>query len=506
MSDAPKSSPSFSPARRFKIGFDVLLRTVLVLAVVVMVNYLGAQFYHRFYLSSQTRVALSSRTLAVLQTLTNRMEVTLYYDTHDQENFYPTIVALLNEYHAANKNITVRTVDYLRDAAEAEKVKEQYNLPGAATNPNSPPNKDLIIFACGNRHDVVPGAAIVSFQTVPMDKYDSDYDPKDKELQFRKKPVEFNGEVMFTSKLLALARAEPLRAYFLQGHGESSLTDNSDNGYRKFGLALAQNDVAANNIELLGDSDVPMDCNLLIIAAPVRPLSPPELQKIARYLAQGGRLLALFNYASINQATGLEPILQHWGINVVPTYVKDPESSIDNQVVVVRKFNEKSFVNPLGQLALEMVLPRPVAKVNWENPPANAPAVTELAFSSDASTVAGDPLDARRSFPLIAAAEAKPVAGVANPRGNTRIVVAGDSLFLDNQLIETAANRDFLNYTINWLLNRQELLTGISPRRVTEYRLMLTQKEERQLAWLLLGALPGGVLLFGGLIWLVRRK
>ncbi len=506
MSDAPPAKPSFSPALRFNIGFDVLLRTALVLAVVAMVNYLSSQFYHRFYLSLQTETALSSRTLAVVQSITNHIEVTLYYDTRDEDNFYPTIRALLNEYHAANKNITVRTVDYLRDAGEAEKVKAQFNLPGAATSPNAPPNKDLVIFACGNRHDVVPGDAVVQFQTVPMDKTDSNFDPHEKELQFRKKPVQFNGEVMFTSKLLALANAQPFKAYFLQGDGESLLTDNSEGGFSKFGLALAQNDVQVENLELSGKTDVPADCNLLIIAAPVRALSEPAVQKIDQYLSQGGRLFALFNYASINQPTGLEPILQRWGVNIVPTYVKDPQYGIGDQAIEIRNFNQKTFLNPLSQLALEMVLPRPVAKVDWANPPANAPEVNELAYSSDASTVAGDPEARQRRFPLIASVEQKPLTGPTGPRGSTRIVVTGDSLFVDNQLIVSAANRDFVNYAVNWLLNRQELLTGISPRPVTEYRLMFNHKQGQQLGWLLLGALPGGALVLGGLVWLVRRK
>ena len=250
MSDAPQPNPQFlaRPPVLESVSTYCCCSTALVLAVVLMVNYLGSRFYHRFYLSSRTQVALSSRTLAVLQTLTNQITVTLYYDTHDQENFYPTILTLLNEYHAANRNITVRTVDYHLDPAEAQKAKEQYDLPGIATSPNSPPNKDLIIFASGDRHDVVPGDAIVSFQTVSMDRNDSDFDPHQKELQFRKKPVSFNGEVMFTSKLLALAwHADPLKAYFLQGHGESSLTDTGDSGFKKFGLALAQNDVTVNN-------------------------------------------------------------------------------------------------------------------------------------------------------------------------------------------------------------------------------------------------------------------
>jgi hypothetical protein len=153
-----------------------------------------------------------------------------------------------------------------------------------------------------------------------------------------------------------------------------------------------------------------------------------------------------------------------------------------------------------------MVLPRPIAKVDWANPPANAPHVDELVLSGENSTLAGDPAAAPRNYPLIAAVDQKPVAGVAAPLGNTRIVVAGDSFFLDNQLIEAGANRDFLNYAANWLLDRQELLAGISPRPVAEFRLLLTQKQARQLDWLLLGALPGGVLAFGWLVWFARRK
>jgi hypothetical protein len=86
------------------------------------------------------------------------------------------------------------------------------------------------------------------------------------------------------------------------------------------------------------------------------------------------------------------------------------------------------------------------------------------------------------------------------------MVVAGDSLFLDNQLIEAAANRDFLNYAVNWLCDQEQMLAGIGPKPVTQFRLALTDPQREQIRWLLLGALPGGVLFFGWLVWLVRRK
>jgi hypothetical protein len=486
--------PSFSPRRRWKIGSDMFARTVLVLAVAVMANYIGAQFFQRFYLSSQTRVQLFPRTLSVLHSLTNRVAVTLYYDR--QDDFYPDIVALLNEYCSANPKISVRTVDYMRDAGEAEKVKEKYGL-------NSATDKNLIIFDAGSGHvQIRPGSALVQYAPTGISK--------DKKLEFG--PVAFRGEEMFTSLLLALEDAKPFKAYFLQGHGEPSLTDSGQSGYLKFASVLRENYVDVQSLKLLGDSDVPEDCNLLIIAGPQTPaFSELELQKIDRYLSQGGRLFALLDSTSIARPTGLEGILAHWGVNVAADVVRDLKNTTSSSGtdVVVSKFSQHPAVNPLTQSALQMVLPRPVSRVDWKNPPPDAPQVDELAFSGDSSTLAGDTAEPPRSYPLMAAVEQKNTAGVANPRGNTRMVVTGDSIFLGNQVIEGGeggANRDFLGYAVNWLLDRPQLVAGIGPQRVTEFRLLMTRTQQREVCWVLLGALPGAVLLFGGLIWLARRK
>ena len=200
-----ENQASFSRRRRWKIGLDVAARTVLVGAVVVMVNYLGAQFFHRFYLSSHTRIQLSSRTVSVLHSLTNRVAVTLYYDR--QDDFYPDIVALLKQYHAENPKISFTTVDPVRDPGEAEKVKEQYGLSSAG-------DKNLIIVDAGDKHfKVANGDRLIQYAATGMSK--------DKKLEFG--PVAFRGEEMLTSALLALENAKPFKAYFLQGRGEPSL-------------------------------------------------------------------------------------------------------------------------------------------------------------------------------------------------------------------------------------------------------------------------------------------
>ena len=124
--------------------------------------------------------------------------------------------------------------------------------------------------------------------------------------------------------------------------------------------------------------------------------------------------------------------------------------------------------------------PRPVEKINWSNPPADAPTVDNLLYTSPTATLELDRTEPPHSYPLACAVEQKTVVG--------------------------GANRDFLNATLNWLLDRSELLNGIGPQPVTEFRLVITTHQQQQLRWLLLGALPGAALLLGWLVWLTRRQ
>ncbi len=485
----PKPLLSFSRAHRWKIGFDVVVRTALVLAVVVMVNYLGSLFSKRFYLSSQTSTELSSRTVDVLRSMTNHVTVTLYYDT--QDDFYPTILSLLQAYRAVNPNISIRTVDYVRDAGEAEKIKAKYNL-------NLPTDKNLVIFDCDGRHKTFPGDALTQYELKQVSNA--------KEREFRRKPVAFYGEEAFTSMLLAVINPKPFEAYFLQGDGEPSLTESGNSGYLKFAAILRQNYIQVQPLNLQSDSPVPADCNLLIIAGPQTMFSNPELNKISQYLAQGGRLLLLLDFNSIQHPTGLNNILREWGVTVGDDVVQDLKNTVSGQDVIVYNFSQHPVVNPLTQLALELILPRPVSPINWQNPPADAPQVDALAASGPDSVLMNERGLPPRSYPLMVAVEQKGVKGVASASGGTRMVVVGDSLFLDNHYIEAGANRDFVSYAVNWLLDRPTLLKGIGPRPVVEFRLLMTREQQRDVRWLLLGALPGGVLLLGGLVWLRRRK
>ncbi len=489
---AAESKTSFSTSRRWAIGLDVVVRTIVVVAVVVMANYLGVSFSRQFFLSSQTRIHLSPRTVSVLQSLTNHVDVTVYYDKDD--GLYTTIMALLKEYHRIDPRIQVKAVDYIRDPGEAAQIANKYHLVAS--------DKNTIIFDGGGKIKVAPGERLAEYGPVGM---------KDKKIEFR--PVAFDGEKMFTSMLMAVTTSRPFMAYFLQGDGEPSLADSSSAGYLKFGAILEEDYIEINPLSLLGSRDVPRDCDLLIIAGPTQPFSSDELSKIDNYLSGGGRLLALFapDYGTQNHvSSGLEDLLaEHWGVNVGIGYVTDPDNSAthDGSLVSVPMTSQHPAVNSLAGSSLLMALPRPITRINNPDAPNDSLTVSALATSSEDSTLSTKPGFPPQPFALIAAVEQNPVKGIANANGNTRIIVVGDSLFLDNDIIlDRPVNGDFASSAANWLLDRPTLLNGIGPQPVSYFHLVMTQKQIRNVRWLLLGALPGAVMAVGGLVWLRRRK
>ena len=163
-------------------------------------------------------------------------------------------------------------------------------------------------------------------------------------------------------------------------------------------------------------------------------------------------------------------------------------------------------VDSLADVQLQLYSPRPIIKVPTSQV-ANAPEVTDLFATSAGGTLYGNPSDAPHNYPLACAVEQKPVAGVTNPRGNTRIIVTGDYIFLGNYYIDSGGNRDFLNSAVNWLCDRPLLLAGIGPRPVTNLRLHITHHQQRQSrAGCCSARCSGVVLIIGWLVWLVRRK
>lgn len=492
----PSPKPSFSPRSKWGIGINVTLIVVVLLSVVIMVNYLSQTHFVRVYTSTRTPVRLSPQTLALVRSLTNQVRIVLYFNKEDQ--LYSTLADLLGEYHRNNPHITVQQVDYVGDPGLAGKVDAEYRTFLGR-------RKDVVLFDCEGRVRVLPGSLLMGYDFVP------EIDPSGKTVGYDKLPVAFKGEVMFTSMLMAVVNPKPLKAYFLTGHGEGRPDDADDglNGFQKLAGVIQLSYAQVGTVSLAGTNGIPEDCNLLVIADPVDPLPKAELDLLGQYLNRGGRLLALFSFVQLQtgKPTGLEALLAKWGIEVTSDVIQESSrenSDVGNDIIVTR-FGKHPVVDPFTtSRRIQMIQPRAVRQAKSSAQPASALHVDELAFSSPLSFSLGSP-SRPQSFPLAAAMVANAIPGVVQ-QGVTRIVVTGDSIFLANRQIESAANRDFASYAVNWLLERNELLGGEGPKQMNQYRLLMTNSQLERARWTLLLGMPGSALLLGFLVWFRRRR
>ena len=120
MPNAPLTKPTFSTRRKWVIGFNVAVAVAAVVAMVVMANYLAARHYLRFQWSGHRKVSLSPQTSRVLQSLTNQVRVTVFFDAREEaeEQIQSLTMAWLKEYNYVNPKIVCKAVDPARHPAE----------------------------------------------------------------------------------------------------------------------------------------------------------------------------------------------------------------------------------------------------------------------------------------------------------------------------------------------------------------------------------------------------
>ena len=472
---------------RLNVGISVVLSLLLVL----LLNLLSAQYYFRSDISAQHLYRLSPQTESLLQELTEPVDVIVFFERG--EALFHDIDNLLREYQYRAPMLRVEYVDPDRNIGRAEELARRFGV----EQPN------VVIFHHDGRSRELTATDIMELDFTHVRE--------------RRGPARarFRGEQAFSSAIHFITQTALPSVYFLSGHGQRRI-DNFDRfvGYSDIAHRMRVNNIELETLLLSEAHGIPEDAAALVIAGPTRRLSQPELDLINDYLERSGRVMLLLDSMT---RTGLEPLLRRWGVVLGDDVIMDPGRSLTGREIFVTDYGLHPITAGVRGLTTVFYNPRSVLPVNETERPAadqaDKPHVSVLAQSSAASWAETNPdqvpvrfdpgIDRPGPIPLAVAVERGPVPGIDVQIRSTRLVVFGDSGFVSNAAL-TGGDEDLFMRSLNWLLDRDELMT-IASREIDELRLVLSQQQQRWLHLWVLGALPGAVALCGLLVWSRRR-
>jgi len=491
---APANEKTTRQSRKLKVAISLNTGLTLVLAIVIfgMLNYMSFRHYRHADLSRNKLYALSDKTMGLLKSLTNAVDVIVFFQPG--QDIYEDVDNLLKEYQYASKLIHVQKVDPDRDLARTEMLAKKYQV--------SKPN--VVVFECNGRSKFVTADDIVEM----------DYSGAQMGMPPRK--TGFKGEQAFSSAIENITEAKAPVVYFLQGHGERD-PDSYDRtkGYSTLARDIKRDNSIVKKVTLGEQKTIPDDADVLIIAGPQKRFAPAEIEQISQFITKNGRVFFLLDSLT---DTGLTPLLKEWGVQVGDDVVVDPTRTLSGNELFVTQYEHHPITEKLAGVSSILYLPRSVEAVEEAAPgPDTAPdkprATTLIKCTADGwgetdpsqNPVRYDPgVDHKGPVGVAVAVEKGGTAGALDTQIKPmRLVVLGDSSFLDNGAL-IGGNADLFQSALNWLLNRKELM-AIAAKSVEEYRLVLDQNQLRWLGWATIGGLPALVAVLGVVVWLRRR-
>ena len=453
----PPYSPLASRLRRLALKANLAAAILLGAVLFAMVAYLAARHSVRLHWSRELSSRLSDKSLRVLESIAADVRiVALVRPSHEA---YRNLAALLQEYAAQSPNVAVEFVDPDLHLARAEQLAVQYRAGPA----------ECVVFDVGGRHLSIPAADLLEFGAPDPDSGNA--------------VRSFRGEALFTRALYSLTQAVRPVVHFVQGHGERSPLDfDRLSGYSRIAARLRDENLEVETLDLGRSRSVPNHCALMVVAGPRRAYAPFEIALIRDYLNRKGRLLLLLDART---QTGLEPLLREWGVLLGGDVVVDETRTLTGRELHVVDYPSHPITDPLQGLATVLYLPR------WAE------------FDPDDPAVRVDQqVDVPGPVPVAVAIERGPVPGVHVQIRPTRLVVVGDSQFLSNGGL-MGANADFFLNSVNWLLDRGELL-ALSPKTYDERRLVMDSRQLQALFWSVVVLPPALVAGLG--LWITWRR
>jgi ABC-type uncharacterized transport system involved in gliding motility auxiliary subunit len=452
-------------ARQTKYIAYATVYILVVLAAVVIVNFLADRYNKSYDATSNKRYSLSDQTAKVVKGLKQDANIT-YFNTSTR---FKQGKDLLDEYAALSPKVHVRYVDPDKDPEVARQV-------GVKSFDN---------------------AAVV-------------------QIGDRKEEAKSMDEEGVTGAIIRVLKNQTRTVCFVTGSGEHQIDDSERNGFSHFKELLSKEDYEAKSVNLLQQANVPNDCTVLVLGGPTRDYLQPEVDAIKKYVEDGGRALFMLDpplkigRSEIGDNDALTSLLSSWGISLDKDLILDLNPlgqlvGVGPQVALVTSYDSHAIVNGMKGTATGFPLSRSLEVKNGDK------TTVEKLFDTSATSLATknlsspsvDPNDPKNTKgPLTIAA-----AGTYNtgkPESQGRFVVVGSSAWAANSFISFNGNSDLALNAVDWLSSAEDLIS-IRPKEPEDRHVTMTQAQMNMVRITSQFLLPLVVIVAGVAVWWKRR-
>ena len=308
-----------------------------------------------------------------------------------------------------------------------------------------------------------------------------------------KTETDFDAEGLLTAAVDGVLNTAGHKVYTLHGHSEIVMFEAVEK-------LLEKSHIEVDYLNLMTDGEIPADCEMLIITAPLKDLADDELTKLREYLAAGGQIIYSMD-GSETSLPNLEALCAEYGIQIQPGYAMDSGAYYQNNpFLTFPKFitgTDATGVIASNQM-LMMYMSRGLTLVD--------PARESITVKSFLDTT-------EQGYLLVENTPMNPgkysIGAVATEMvgdKKARLVVFGSRSAQDTELTSAFGNLDNLDFFVTTVAAGFDDVSPISIPAVSLGEPHNTIMRGGTLSLLIVAVLPAVVLLVGFLHWLRRRR
>ncbi|MDQ6807961.1 MAG: GldG family protein [Verrucomicrobiota bacterium] len=512
---AAETTPAAAPMkkiRRLQIGVNVLVQVALLVFLALMVNYLGFEHYRRWDFTRDKKFELSDKTKRFLASMKGKARATVFFSPNNP--ITNDVQTLLTEYqYAAKGKLDVENIDPERNFSRAKEVFDKYKVVS---------EESLVILDYDGRSKTVKASEM------------AEVDPGNPMLGEQPKVAAFKGEQALTSALIDLVEGKKNLVGYVLGHKEPVISDapppspmmppqqqQPASPIAVLKMFIENENIKFQELTLSELPAIPEDIKTVFIDGPQYDFSDREMKMLRDFWEKQGRILLLLDPAA--KTPKLDAFLSDLGVRVnddrlmamMKTGIQEiarvrdvvgrylPDTPITKRLGDVRGM----FVGGTSSLTLDQarvqagnVKLQPLIEAQkgyWAETDYNSTDATKM--QENAVKNSGAPL-------VFAASVEKGGSGDDRVQTNSSrlVVVANSSFVQDAALTQDQQALDFVSASVNWLMNREQLI-GIAPKVPKTLTFTLDESALRNLRWLILVLMPLVPAVIGGAVWWQRR-